>query len=832
MTILSGLMLGMFLAALDQTIVSTAIRTIADDLHGLSLQAWATTAYLITSTIATPLYGKLSDLYGRKPFFLAAISIFLVGSAACTFSQSMYELAAFRAFQGLGAGGLMSLALAIVGDIVAPRQRAKYTGYFMTVFGLSSVIGPVVGGFLAGQSEILSVTGWRWVFLVNVPIGAVALFVVARVLNLPHTPQKRRIDWWGAITITVFLVPFLIVLEQGSTWGWFSRDSWICYGVAVFGLVVFLISEALMKTDALIPLGMFRSRVFSIGAIGGLLVGMAMFGGIAMIPQYLQIVKGATPTQSGLLMLPFVAGMLLSSISSGQLTSRTGRYKMWPLIGTALITTGALLFHFLVNADTVLWQVDIYMALIGLGLGCCMQSLTIAVQNAVPPREMGVASSTATFTRQTGGTIGTAVFLSILFSTVTTNIGNAFRAIVPTPAFQSALRSPAVLANPNNRPVLEMLQPGGSSSAASGVLQDSSFIQKLTPELARPFLVGFSDSMRTVFLIVAGVSVLAFLVLLFLKELPLRNMSGLEAQASELPADLTVGEVAIPALTDAGTATALPAAGPGPGRHRAEALPRGAETLTEVRGTLLRSDGNLVPDAVLTLINMEGHQVARGHAGPDGNYRIDAPGSGTYVLIASATAHQPQASVVSVGNSGADLNVVLTGSSALTGTVCSTDSHSPVTAALATLADLRGEVVDTQVTDEAGGFRFVDVVAGDYTLAVSAAGFRPTARTVTVPDTGEVHQDLELSGSVQVRGTARAAVGDRPLPDARVTLVDPEGNPVATTTTDEQGEYAFLDVPEGQYTIIATGYPAVASELNLTSGYQVQHDVRLGHSVS
>ena len=307
LTILSGLMLGMFLAALDQTIVSTSIRTIADDLHGLSQQAWATTAYLITSTIATPLYGKLSDLHGRKPYFLGAITVFIVGSAACTFSTSMTELAAFRALQGIGAGGLMSLALAIIGDIVPPRERARYQGYMLATFATSSVAGPLIGGFLAGQDSILGVVGWRWVFLVNVPIGIIALFVVAKVLNIPHTRRDRRIDWWGAFTIALGVVPLLLVAEQGREWGWDSTRSLACYGIGVVGIISWILVERRMGDDALIPMRLFRNAIFSKTSLLSVLIGAGMFGGMLMIPQYLQIVKGASPTKSGLEMLPLMA---------------------------------------------------------------------------------------------------------------------------------------------------------------------------------------------------------------------------------------------------------------------------------------------------------------------------------------------------------------------------------------------------------------------------------------------------------------------------------------------------------------------------------------------
>jgi EmrB/QacA subfamily drug resistance transporter len=540
LTILGGLMLGILLAALDQTIVSTAIRTIADDLHGLNLQAWATTAYLITATIATPLYGKLSDFYGRKPFFLTAISIFIVGSMLCTMSTSMYELAVFRAVQGLGAGGLISLAFAIIGDIVPPRERSRYQAYFLAVFGSASVIGPLVGGAFAGADSILGIAGWRWVFLVNVPIAAAALVVVARVLNIPHTRREHRIDWLGALALTIGVVPVLLVAEQGREWGWASGRSIICYGAAVLGLVAFVVAERWIGDDALLPLRLFRDSVFSVTSAAGLIIGMGMFGGLVLIPLYLQIVKGASPTEAGLLLLPLMAGIMVSSVVSGQLTSRTGRYKIFPVIGTGLLAAALLLLHCRLGIDTPLWEVDIYTALFGFGLGFCMQTMIMTVQNTVPARDMGVATASATFFRQMGGTMGVAVLLSILFSTVGDKIGEEFRAIARTPEFQSALTDPAVRANPANNVVLQAIQTGGGSGSggnAGGVLQDSSFLQHIDPRLARPFLVGFSDAMDVVFLVAAAAMLFAFVLILFLKEIPLRSQSGIEALAAELAAE-------------------------------------------------------------------------------------------------------------------------------------------------------------------------------------------------------------------------------------------------------------------------------------------------------
>ncbi|WP_439677432.1 MDR family MFS transporter [Embleya sp. MST-111070] len=534
MTIMYGLMAGMFLAALDQTIVSTAIRTISDDLHGLSQQAWATTAYLITSTIATPLYGKLSDLYGRRPFYLAAITIFVVGSAACTFSTSMYELAGFRALQGLGAGGLMSLAFAIIGDVVAPRERARYQGYFLAVFGTSSVLGPLVGGFFAGQDEILGIAGWRWVFLVNVPVGVVALLVVGKVLRIPHTRRPHRIDWFGAITLAMGVVPLLIVAEQGREWGWGSGVSLACYLIGAVGVISWILVERRMGEDALIPMRLFSDRIFSLASLIGVIFGMAMFGGFMLIPQYFQIVKGASPTKAGLLMIPVMVGMMGSSILSGQITSKTGRYKIFPILGTGIAAIAMGLFALYVDAGTSLVTTSMFMVLLGIGLGQCMQTLILVVQNAVPPRDMGVATSAATFFRQMGATAGTAVFLSVLFSNVSGEIAEAFTRDAQTPAFKSALSDPAVLADPANGPVIEMVRhPGPGGAQGSGVLSDSSFIQHLDPRLAAPFKEGFSEAMQLVFLIAACVMAVAFVLVFFIKEVPLRTMSGLEAKAAE-----------------------------------------------------------------------------------------------------------------------------------------------------------------------------------------------------------------------------------------------------------------------------------------------------------
>ena len=520
MTVLAGLMLGMLLAALDMTIMASATKTIADQLHGQTIQAWVTTAYLITATISTPLYGKLSDIFGRKPMYLTAITLFLTGSVLSGMANSMYELAAFRAVQGLGAGGLMSLALAIIADMVSPRQRSRYQGYFMGVWGISSVAGPVVGGFFAGAGTVFGIDGWRWVFLVNVPIGIIALIVVAKFLNVPHKRVQHRVDYWGAGALTVALVPLLIVAEQGREWGWGSGRSLLMYVIGVVGVIAFIMIERLMGDEALLPMRLFRRPVFSLTNVINFVMGLGMFGMMMSLPLYLQIVKGATPTESGLLTLPMTAGILVAAMGSGILISKTGRYKRFPLFGLAIVSASMFLFA-QIGVDTPMWQTMIVMALAGTGLGLCMQTLILAIQNDVPARDMGVATSSATFFRSIGGTVGTAVFLSILFSVVGSRIADAFASVRTDPAFLAALQQ--------NPEFAQQLKGGGSSLD----LNNTEFLNQIDPTLARPILTGFADSIDTVFMVGGFVTLVAFVLMWFLKEVPLSDKSGIQRAADD-----------------------------------------------------------------------------------------------------------------------------------------------------------------------------------------------------------------------------------------------------------------------------------------------------------
>ncbi|MCW2542941.1 MAG: transporter [Frankiales bacterium] len=504
LVLMSGLLLGMFLAALDQTIVSTAMRTIADKLNGQTAQAWVTTAYLVTSTVSTPLYGKLSDLYGRKPFYLFAIATFLVGSVLCGQAHSIYELAVYRAIQGLGAGGLLSLAFAIVGDLIAPRERARYQAYFTSVFATSSVLGPVAGGFFAGQGTLLGIDGWRWIFFLNIPIGIAAFFVVSRNLQLPVVRKQHRIDYLGALLLVSTVIPVLLLAEKGREWGWTSGVSLGLIALAVLSFVGFLPRERSVGEDAILPLRIFRDKVFSVTSVVGFLVGMAMFGSLVLLPLYLQIVKAQSPTRAGLMMTPFMAGLMGASLTTGRIMRHTGRYKVFPIVGTAVMFVGMLLFSTL-GVDTPIPQVMTYMVVFGIGLGLTMQTLVIAIQNALPPQDMGLSTSSITFFRSMGGTFGAAVSLAVLFGSLRGHILDRAEAAHFPPLALKAIRTVS--------------------------LDNTGNFNGLPAQAKRVILQGFADSMHGVFITVACVIVPAFFLTFFITERPLRQHGGLESQA-------------------------------------------------------------------------------------------------------------------------------------------------------------------------------------------------------------------------------------------------------------------------------------------------------------
>lgn len=480
-TALSGLLLAIALGSLDQTIVATAMRTIADRLHGETVQAWATTGYLISSTLAMPIYGKLSDIYGRKPLYLASIVIFVIGSLACGLAHSMVDLAAFRILQGLGGAGLMSLPTAIIADLAPVRERARYFSYLMIVSVGAGVVGPLAGGAFASADTLLGVTGWRWVFLVNVPLGVLALTTVRRALNLPHEKLDHRIDYWGSAALALGLVPLLIVVEQGRSWGWASTNAITMYAVGAVGLVLFFFVERARDVEAMLPLGIFRRGGITVCILIVFTVGFGMFGFSTVVPLYLQLVQNKPPTLAGLPLLPMLAGLIIAQRAAGKVIRDSGRFKLLAVIGLGLMSA-SLLGLVGTGVTTSLWVIAALGLVMGLGIGLSITVLTLAMQSAAPKRELGVANAAAGLFRQLGGTTGVAVLLSLVFSVT---LGR-----------------------------LEHLGTGLDTD-----LNDTSFLQHLDPRLARPVVDAFAWSFHLTFLVAGLVLAIGFVLTWFLTEL-------------------------------------------------------------------------------------------------------------------------------------------------------------------------------------------------------------------------------------------------------------------------------------------------------------------------
>jgi EmrB/QacA subfamily drug resistance transporter len=541
--IVVALLVGMFLAALDQMVVTTAIRTIGDDLHGLTLQVWVSTAYMIAATISTPLYGKLSDLYGRKPLYVLALVLFVAGSLLCSTSTSMYQLAAYRSLQGAGAGGLMALAIMILGDLLSPRERTKYQASFFAVWGASSVLGPVIGGFFAGATNLLGIAGWRWIFLVNVPLGVFALMLIVRVLHVPSLGHRSsHIDWSGVMALVVAIVPLLIVLERGHDWGWTVPLSLTLVAISLVGWSAFIAVERRAGDDALLPFRMFANQTVAVATVANFIMGFGMFGGMAGLPLYLQISRGMSPTIAGLAMVPATLGIGIVAIVSTTIIRKTGHYKWITVGGMGLLVIGILILS-RVHYDSNFWHVIFGGIVFGAGLGGLMQPMMLAVQNALPPRDNGAGTASVMFSRQIGGSLGAAVFLSLLFGSVIGKIADAFKAAATTPAFQQAISDPNVLATGDNAAVVQALavQTPDAFAQAGITMDDTSFIHRLDPAIAAPFQIGFSNAITSVMLIAAFVALVGLVVVFFLPSLPLKETSGLQAMADE--AELASGVV-------------------------------------------------------------------------------------------------------------------------------------------------------------------------------------------------------------------------------------------------------------------------------------------------
>ncbi|MFJ2371318.1 MFS transporter [Streptomyces sp. NPDC087769] len=803
MEALAGLMLGMFVAILSSTVVSNALPEIISDLGGgQSAYTWVVTASLLAMTATTPLWGKLSDLFSKKLLVQIALVIYVAGSVVAGMSTSSGMLIACRVVQGIGVGGLSALAQIVMAAMIAPRERGRYSGYIGAVFAVATVGGPLLGGVITDTSWM----GWRWCFYVGVPFAVIALIVLQKTLKLPVVKREVKVDWWGAFFISAAVSLLLVwVTFAGDKYDWLS---WQTAAMVIGSLVlagIFIAVEA-KASEPIIPLRLFRNRTITLASLASLFVGIAMFAGTVFFSQYFQLARGKSPTMSGVMTIPMIAGLFISSTVSGQVITKTGRWKAWLVSGGFLVTAGLGLLG-TIRYDTTYWHIAVFMAVMGLGIGMMMQNLVLATQNQVAPSDLGSASSVVTFFRSLGGAIGVSALGAVMANRVTHYVKDGLAELGPKGAAM------------------------GHGGTGGGGIPD---LDKLPAPFRTVVESAYGHGVGDVFLYAAPAALIAFVVTIFIKEVALKTSASSEApttaetpvvEAAEAPAAIADAPVSAAVAPATATATATATSADAPEAPEAPATLHG----TSVHGVVRGAEGAPVARAAVTLISLAGRQLGRSVAQADGSYGLDAPGSGSYVLIASADGFQPQASTVVVGAEPLAYDILLSGTSGLAGVVRAAETSSPVEGAMVIVTDVRGDVLATGKSGETGEFTFGELVPGSVTVAVNAVGFRPLALPVEIGGQGVTRVEAALQSGALVQGVVRAGSARRPLPDARVTLVDAAGNVVATSTTGEDGAYAFTDLDSGEYSVIATGYPPVASALTVSGRGADGHDIELAH---
>ncbi|MEW9517364.1 MFS transporter [Streptomyces tubercidicus] len=830
MEALSGLLLGMFVAILSSTIVSNALPEIIHDLDGgQSAYTWVVTASLLAMTATTPLWGKLSDLFSKKLLVQFALVIYVAGSVVAGLSQNTGMLIACRVVQGIGVGGLSALAQIVMAAMISPRERGRYSGYLGATFAVATVGGPLLGGVITDTDWL----GWRWCFYVGVPFAVIALIVLQKTLKLPVVKREGvKVDWAGAFFISAAVSLLLVwVTLAGDKYDWMSWQTAAMVGGAVVLGAIFVFVETKAK-EPIIPLRLFRNKTITLASLASLFVGVAMFSGTVFFSQYFQLARGESPTMSGVLTIPMIGGLFISSTVSGQVITKTGRWKSWLVAGGVLVTAGLGLLG-TIRYDTEYWHMAIFMALMGLGIGMMMQNLVLATQNQVAPEDLGSASSVVTFFRSLGGAVGVSALGAVLANRVTHYVKDGLADLGPKAAKAAA---------------------HGAGNSGGGIPDLDSLPAPLRTVMESAYGHGVGD----VFLYAAPCALLAFLFTLFIKEVALKTRGGLHQspegeEAAAVPAEAPVAaaaEAVIPAQAEerelalVGAAPVAPddeAHTPSWARPAAATATRplaayasagggdGTPAGPAVHGFVRNAEGHPVPRSAVTLISLSGRQLGRAVAQANGSYALDAPGAGSYVLIAAADGHQPQASTVVIGEAPHAYDILLSGTSGLDGQVRSAATGAPVDGAMVVVTDVRGEVLATGKTGAEGHFAFDELAPGTFTVAVNAPHHRPAALPVEIGGQGITRIEIELLSGARVQGVVRAGAQRRPLPDARVTLVDAAGNVVATSTTGEDGAYAFTDLDAGDYTVIASGYPPVATGLAVDAHGVDGYDVELAH---